>query len=124
MSGGQWAPGSFTGNASVRFDPGQAARLGLEGNVTFDEASFRFATRGGAANPGASEVTFDSRHAFDATIGASQTGGSDFCGRGDCSTRISGGLFGPTGERLGVGYTINGANGSTTIDGVGVFTRQ
>jgi hypothetical protein len=125
MSGGQWAPGSFTGNASVRFDPGQAARLGLEGNVTFDEASFRFATQGGAANPGASEVTFDSRHAFDATIGASQTGGgSDFCGRGDCSTRISGGLFGPTGERLGVGYTINGANGSTTIDGVGVFTRQ
>ena len=123
MSGGQWAPGSFSGTASVSFNPGEAARLGLEADVSFREGSFQMATDGGVANPGQSQVTFDARHAFDATIAATQTSGS-FCRGENCTARISGGLFGPTGERLGVGYTINGANPSTTIDGVGVFTRQ
>jgi len=123
MSGGQWAPGSFSGTAAVRFDPGQAARLGLDATVTFDQASFRIATEGGAGNPGASSVRFDSNHAFDAAIAATQTSGN-FCRGSSCEARISGGLFGPNGERLGVGYTIDGPNRSTTIDGVGVFTRQ
>src|SRR5690606_40371700 len=66
---------------------------------------FRIATEGGAGNPGASSVRFDSNHAFDAAIAATQTSGN-FCRGSSCEARISGGLFGPNGERLGVGYTI------------------
>src|SRR5690606_13364439 len=118
-----WAPGTFSGSAAVRFAPGEAARLGLDATVAFSEGSFRIATEGGAANPGASSVRLDANHAFDAVVGAAQSRGN-FCNGPSCAARIGGGLFGPNGERLGVGYTIIGANPSTTIDGVGVFTRQ
>ncbi len=125
MNNDWYSPGSFSGQASVRFAPGAAPRVGLDAQVNFANDQFHFNTTGGAADPSQSELTLDSNLQFSGRLDAN--GGHQvlpwMCGSAGCSTRVEGGLFGPTGERLGVSYSIQGESGSTRINGVGIFSR-
>jgi hypothetical protein len=118
-----YAPGTFDGAAVVRFGGG-AARVGLTGRVDIADSRFEFETRGGTTSPGDSQLTLNEHHGFSGTL--ESTGGASLpwlCGGGACRVEVRGGLLGPEGEGLGLGYTIRSDSGSTTIDGVSVFRR-
>lgn len=125
LSNDWYAPGKFSGQASVQFSAGAAPRVGLDARVDIANDQFQFNTNGGAANPGQSELTLDSNLQFSGELNAQ--GGDQslpwMCSGTGCRTRVEGGLFGPTGQRLGVSYSIQSESGSTRINGVGIFSR-
>lgn len=125
MSHDWYSPGQFSGRAGVWFAPGEAARVGLEADIELSGDQFTFATTGGADNPAASQFSLDANQQFSGEL--MTTGSTEnlpwMCGGDGCGTHVRGGLFGPTGERLGVSYSIRSESESTTIDGVSIFSR-
>lgn len=119
-----WAPGQFTGAAAVQFGPASAPKIGLEAQINIGNEQFNFATQGGLANPGASELSANDQASFQGTIaGGASPSVPWYCGSSACAVSIDGALLGPSGERLGLGYSVISESGSTTIDGVAVFAR-
>jgi hypothetical protein len=120
-----YAPGSFNGQAAVQFSAGSAPRVGIDAQVGIANDQFQFNTTGGAADPSQSELTLDSNLRFSGQLDAN--GGQEtlpwMCGSVGCRAQVEGALFGPTGERLGVSYSIQSESGSTRINGVGIFSR-
>jgi trimeric autotransporter adhesin len=116
--------GTFTGTLGVTFGPGSAAKVGLSGSVLSNGNSFNFTTNGGALNPANSEISLGQGARFTGNLSTSTVGPSNLlqC-QGTCSTQVNGGLFGDGGRTGGYTYRIQG-NNSTTINGVGVFTKQ
>ncbi len=116
---GSLAPGNFSGQAVVQFASGQSARVGLSAQVGIGAAQYGFQTNGGLANVSNSQL----RVATDYGISGEIAFSGNACNGGRCLATVSGGLFGPGGERLGVSYSINPGANSTRIDGVAVFKR-
>jgi len=119
-----WAPGEFSGAASVQFAPGVAARIGLEGQIDIANERFSFSTNGGVNNPGQSQLSTNEQAGFSGTLASPGSPGAPwYCGSAGCAVSVNGGLLGPSGERLGLGYSVISESGSTTIEGVAVFGR-
>jgi hypothetical protein len=130
FSDGARMPGSFAGAAVVQFGSGLTTRVALDAQVRFEgDATYRFATTGGLANPSATNLTMTGANAFQGTL-AVQTG-PDASALGcsasvACKATVTGGFLGPAASTLGLGYTIAPAGGGsqTTINGVGVLRRD
>jgi trimeric autotransporter adhesin len=123
--GGNIGPnGTFTGTLGVSFGPGAAAKVGLSGNVMSNGNSYNFSTNGGALNPSTSEISLGQGSRFTGSLSTTSSGTSNLlqC-QGTCTTQVNGGLFGIAGQTGGYAYRIQG-NNSTTINGIGVFTKQ
>jgi hypothetical protein len=119
---GVMAPGTFSGQAVVQFASGQDTKVGLNAQITIGGASYGFATHGGVVQPGQSQISLNSSHAFAVDIAQNMTGSG--CASGsNCSINVTGGLFGPQGQRLGIGYTLSPGTTQSKIDGVAVFKR-
>ncbi|MCD6673247.1 MAG: FecR domain-containing protein [Burkholderiaceae bacterium] len=123
LSGGG-PTGLFGGRVAVAFSP-SGARVGIDANVAFPDAAYRFATPGGIEDPTRSPLaTADASRAFRGEL--AETSGSRApldCAAG-CRVQVDGGLFGPDAARVGITYRISGSGGSSTISGVGVFGKK
>ncbi len=122
LSGGG-STGLFDGRVAVAFSP-SGARVGIDANVAFPDAAYRFATPGGVEDPTRSPLaTVDAGRAFRGELAATGSRAPLDCAAG-CPVQVDGGLFGPDAARVGITYRISGSGGSSTISGVGVFGKK
>ena len=135
-SNGLQAPGTFAGEAHVRFGTGTATRVGVDASVNFsDGASYRMQTQGGLADVSQSELRMTGRTGFAGNVGVQSSAVDPVgCRSGGCRANISGGFFGPNAQSMGMQYSLGRATGSagagsvvpqtgTTIQGIGAFSR-
>lgn len=128
FTGGNFAPGLFSGTAAIEFGVyGANAKMGLDATVTMDEGGdivvYNISTPGGTANPGISEIDLFGSQINGYYQVQSPTGAACSGSAVNCNVNLNGFIGGPGAREAGINYLI-GNNMANAIYGAAIFSRN